>query len=815
MIYYPPNAIISNAKYILTDSRNVLFPDKSIFFAIKGINHDGHQFLKDLYYRGVREFVIEATSATHLFIESISFFQNSTIWVVPNSILALQSFVAQKRLEYHLNLIAITGSNGKTIVKEWLSQLLSTNFTVVKSPKSYNSQLGVPLSVWQINQSHQVGIFEAGISKPNEMENLEGVIQPTIGIFTNIGTAHDEFFKSTKHKIQEKLKLFKQVKKLIYCRDNHELDNEIKEYISTKNSDCELVSWSGKDRSPISFNLISGAARLEFFDGDRTLEYNVPFTDEASIQNLCHCIVAAKVLSLPNDQLIAQLPYLKPVEMRLELKEGVNNTHLIDDSYNNDLEGLKLAIEFLNQQKNHKSKILILSDILHAGELEITLYQNVSKLIEVNSINQLIGIGPNISKHSDLLPANSIFFQDTELFLEAIQTLPLSDATILIKGARPFSFEKIVNALQAKNHDTYLEINLDAVAFNLNYFKQKINPKTRIMAMVKAFAYGAGNKEVASLLQHQGVDYLGVAYTDEGIFLRQNGINIPIMVMNPTVSDFNKMLDYSLEPEIYSLDKLKKFVLFMDGYQGFAKIHIKLDTGMHRLGFQMNDIDKVIPILKQNPNLIISSIFSHLVGSEADNLNDFTNMQANEFKMMADSIAESLGYQPLRHILNSAGISRFEQYQLDMVRLGVGMYGVGSSEIDRNSLQLVGSLKTTISQIKEIEANETVGYGRKGVVTKKSKIATIAIGYADGYNRRFGNGVGNILINGVLCPTIGNICMDMTMVDISNIDSKEGDEVVVFGENPNIYDLANQIGTIPYEILTNIGERVKRVFYKV
>lgn len=817
MINFQSLPISTKAKYLLTDSRTVAFPTESIFFAIKGLRNDGHQFLKELYLKGVREFVIEEKAYTKPLIQLLETLKNCKIWLVPDAIISLQNFVSAKRSQFNLPVIAITGSNGKTIVKEWLSQLLAQKFNIVKSPKSYNSQLGVPLSVWQMNSSHNLGIFEAGISMKNEMGNLESVVQPSIGIFTNIGTAHDEFFQNKTEKIQEKLKLFKHVKCLIYCADDSVVKNEIGNYIKENNPNCDLLAWSMIDENKIFFhkNTFSNTTKLTYKLIDELEEIAIEFNDEASIQNLCHCIVALKYLGLNWAEIKARLQHLRPVSMRLELKEGINNCYLIDDTYNNDFIGLKLALEFLKQQNQHEKKILILSDILQINENDKNLYSEIAQLLTINKVSLLIGVGACISKNKDLFPANSIFFRNTELLIESISKLNFKDSIILIKGARTFQFEKIVNLLQSKSHETVLEINLDAITHNLNYYKQKIGNETRIMAMVKAFAYGAGNLEVASHLQFQGVDYLGVAYTDEGVYLRENGIVLPIMVMNPNESDFQKLIDYTLEPEIYSLKKLKQFSEFIDNQVGLVKIHIKLDTGMHRLGFEYEDIESVLAILNNNPNIIVATIFSHLAASENVVLDEFTVKQVEDFAKMAATISEGIGYLPIRHMLNTAGIARFTNYRMDMVRLGVGLYGIGTTEEDKQNLMMVSTLKTKISQVKNIANGDTVGYGRKGVTNRNSKIATIAIGYADGFDRRLGNGVGKVAINGQLCPTIGNICMDMCMVDITDIEAVEGDEVVVFGQNPTVYDLAEYSGTIAYEILTNIGERVKRVFYKV
>jgi Alr-MurF fusion protein len=808
--------ISTNSKYLLTDSRTLSFPSESIFFAIKGPNHDGHNYLKELYLKGVKEFVIEEESIKPNLEKLISTFENCKFWKVTNSIVAMQQLVSEKRKLYEIPVIGITGSNGKTIIKEWLSQLLSNHFSIVKSPKSFNSQLGVPLSVWQINNSHTLGVFEAGISQPNEMANLEKVIQPTIGLFSNIGSAHDQYFESTFEKINEKLKLFEHVDSLIYCSSDSLLDDTIKDYLSVANPNCELLSWSFDNRHDLNFEIIKNESytQIIFNDYGKRTSFDFPFLDDASIQNICHCIVLINHLNIDLNQINFRLRQLKSVSMRLELKEGINDCFLIDDSYNNDKIGLKLALDFMHQQKQKSNYVVILSDVLQTGENEKALYDEIAHLLKEKKVTKLIGVGSVISKNATCFSMESVFYSNTDSLIDSLNKIDISNSIVLVKGARKFEFEKIVNRLQLKNHETVLQINLDAIVNNLNYFRNLVGKNTRIMAMVKAFAYGAGNVEVASLLQFNSIDYLGVAYTDEGVHLRENGIYVPIMVMNPNEFDYHKIVDYTLEPEMYSLNKLRKFSEFVENQNSISKIHIKLDTGMHRLGFTNSEILELIHILKSNPNLIVTSIFSHLAAADDKSFDDYTELQISKFFEMAGQISNAIGYNPMKHILNSAGIERFSDYKMDMVRLGIGLYGVSAKKHERDNLQIVGTLKTRISQVKFLEQTDTVGYGRKGKLLKKSKIATIAIGYADGYDRRFGNGIGKVQIKGALCPTIGNICMDMTMVDVSIIDATEGDEAIVFGENPSIYNLAENINTIPYEILTNVGERVKRIFYK-
>lgn len=811
--------IITKATVLLTDSRFVSQPQQSIFFAIKGERHDGHNFIEELYEKGVREFVVEKKATRPDLNER---FPEAKFWLVENGIRALQNLAAVHRKKFNIPIIGITGSNGKTIVKEWLSTLLAKDYTIIKSPRSYNSQIGVGLSVWQINESHTLGIFEAGISKSGEMENLEPIICPTIGIFTNIGSAHDEGFRSRKQKVTEKLRLFRKSKTLIYCKDYEEIDEEIKLLLKAVNPKIELIGWSKSQESPINVTCTKAAnySTLTINWNAEEYEFRIPFTDDASIENATHCIFA-KLLLNPKGQDLSitseALMALKPIAMRLELKQGINDCYLIDDTYNNDYAGLNMALNFMSQHHTKNHKVLIISDLLQSGLKETELYRSIAELIKGKEIDQLIGIGEDISRNAKYFDDSSIFFHSTESFLEEYPINQLHDSLILVKGARKFAFEKIVDRLIQKVHGTVFEINLDALTHNLNFYRGKIGSATKIMVMVKAYAYGSGSAEVASLLEYHRVDYLGVAYPDEGVVLRQSGIKLPIMVLNSQPETFSKLVEYDLEPEIYSFQIFKRFQDFIKSFPDSSfKIHIKLDTGMHRLGFEEQDIDKLIELLKQNPSIKIASIFSHLVGADESEHNDFSKSQIERFKRMSDKIIQALpnGEVPLRHICNSAGIIRFPEAKFDMVRLGIGLYGVEATGTEQKSLQTVGTLKTIISQIKHLKKGETIGYSRKGVLEKDSRIATIAIGYADGFDRGFSKGVGTVLVNGVRCPIIGNVCMDMTMVDVTEAKCEEGDEVIIFGKDLPIHELSASIGTIPYEILTGVSERVKRVFYK-
>lgn len=800
----------TNKKYLLTDSRKLTSPRESIFFAIKGLHHDGHQYIPELYQKGVREFVVEKAA----YQPDNRLFPDATFWEVAQSIEALQSVAAAHRQQFGVPVVGITGSNGKTIVKEWLAQLLAKDFNVVRSPKSYNSQLGVPLSVWQMNASHTLGIFEAGVSKPHEMKHLEAVIRPTIGIFTNIGSAHDEGFESRQQKIKEKLDLFAHCGVLVYCRDYGLIDEQVKSYLKPINPQCKLVGWSKHDEHgphKVKVQKTNTETHLSLQSERGSYVLTVPFVDDASIENVIHCAWVMLHLGVS----LTDVHRLRPVSMRLELKEGINGCYLIDDSYNNDLAGLSLALDFLGQQQQRKHKVVMLSDILEAATPEAELYQQVAKLLRNKGVNQLIGIGEGISKHQQLFTPPAKFFESTEAFLAKLRPSDFWQSVILVKGARKYQFEKIINRLVQKTHGTTLEINLDALSHNLNFFREKLGPQTRLMVMVKAFAYGSGSAEVANLLQFHRSDYLAVAYADEGVFLRENGIQTPIMVMNPSAATFQKMIQYNLEPEIYSPRILQELLEFCTNQEiGALKIHLKLDTGMHRLGFEPWQMPELLALLKQNTQLSVATVFSHLAAADESHYDDFTQHQVRLFGEMADQTEQALGYAPWRHLLNSAGIARFPDARMDMVRLGIGLYGVAVRPEDQANLRVVGTLKTVISQIKTIKAGDTVGYGRRGVVAADTCTATIAIGYADGYDRRFSRGVGKVLVNGRLCPVIGNVCMDMTMIDVTQAQAQEGDEVVVFGETPTIGELAEWIGTIPYEILTNVSERVKRVFYR-
>jgi alanine racemase len=787
--------------YLATDSRKLVLPEYAIFFAIKGERHDGHQFLQTLYAAGVRNFVVEQQVSN----TNLAAMPEANILLASNAILALQTVAKAHRETFQLPILAITGSNGKTIVKEWTAQLLSRNYKVVRSPRSYNSQIGVPLSVWNIAAQHTFGVFEAGISKPHEMAHLQNVIQPTIGIFTTIGTAHDEGFASQEEKISEKWKLFKDCPVVIYCRTHEPLHNFIQ---ANAKPQQQLIAWQSAKTGAKNYEI------THLSNGEK-LQIALPFDDAASVENVLHCVALLHYLKIQAADIQERVLALRPVSMRLELKEGINNCYLIDDSYNNDLAGLTLALDFLNQQNQavKTRKTVVLSDVPEAGAEPAILYKHVAKLLEEKNVSRLIAIGHEIVHIKPFFSGEISFFESTEHFLSSVNPQDFfANELVLIKGARAFHFERVSRILQEKVHGTRLEINLDALVNNLNYYRSKLKPNTKMMLMVKAFAYGSGSYEVANLLQFHRVDYLAVAYTDEGVALRQNGITLPIMVMNPSPETFDKLLAFNLEPEIYSFRLLQSFVQHLPENQA-ATIHLKIDTGMRRLGFEESEMQELTQRLSKFPQLKIASVFTHLAGSDEAQHNGFSQQQIATFTRCAAQIEQQLGYNVLKHALNSPGIIRFPEAQFDMVRLGIGLYGLEVNGLEQHHLQTVGTLKTTISQIKKVPQGETIGYGRHGIATQEMTLATIAIGYADGFNRAFSRGVGKVKVNGKLAPVVGNVCMDMCMIDITGISAQEGDEVIIFDDTLTISDLAKSIHTIPYEILTNVSERVKRVFY--
>lgn len=792
---------------IITDSRSWFIDKYSLFFALLGKRYDGNNFLSEMYRKNVRYFVVNRLPV------ALQNFENSVFILVKNTLEALQQFATFHRQNFDNQVVAVTGSNGKTILKEWLFQLLNEKFKIFRSPKSYNSQVGVPLSILQMNENVDFAIFEAGISQKNEMEFLEKIISPQIGIFTNIGDAHQENFMDKNEKIKEKLKLFKNCKVLIYCKDFEEISSEI-----SKNSDFEklkIFSWTTKKNIQSDFFVEKIEKKNEktlinVNFQNKYLSIEIPFTDSGSVENALNCLAFLLCQFSISDINFDSFSQLSAVKMQMEIKPAINKCLIINDFHNADLTSLQIALDLLNRQP-YARKTLILSDFSQISKGE-NLYRKANTMIQNYSLTRIFGIGTEILNYFNNLP-NFQYWKNTQDFLTNFSPQLFDNEAVLIKGGQIFEFEKISNLLQQKNHQTVLEINLESMVENLSYFRNLLKPETKIMAMVKAFSYGNGSFEIAEMLQYQRVAYLGVAFADEGVELRKAGISLPIIVMNPEIHSFHSIIEFHLEPEIYSLNLLRQFYKTVKqcGFSTYS-IHIKLDTGMKRLGFSDFEIENLVREINEMKILKVQSIFSHLAAADESRFDDFTMFQIPEFEKMSQKIIEKIGYSPLRHLLNSAGIERFTNFQYEMVRLGIGLYGISATNQDK--MANISTLKTTILQIKNVRKGESIGYNRKFFAEKDMKIAIIPMGYADGLNRKLSNGVGKMLINGNFAKIVGNICMDMCILDVTEIAASEGDEVIVFGKEHSVVEIAKQLQTIPYEIFTSISQRVKRIYFQ-
>lgn len=796
--------------HVSIDSRSLQNGSQTLFIALSGVNNDAHLYISELIEKGVQNFVVQYIP------ENVK--GKANFLVVKDTLKALQELAAYYRDLFDIPVIGLTGSNGKTIVKEWLNFLLSPDYNIIRSPKSYNSQVGVPLSVIAINEKHNLGIFEAGISTVNEMVNLEKIIKPSIGVLTSIGSAHDEGFENAEQKIKEKLQLFKKSKVIVYQK-NKLIDQCLADFCAEYPlPERTLFSWSFTDDLASVYILKKETqddiTTIQYQYNDEIFSLEIPFSDSASIENTISCLLVLLYFKYDFEVIQSRVKLLYPVEMRLEVKNGIHNCSIIDDSYSSDFQSLKIALDFLESQKKNASKTVILSDIFQSGFSNEELYSKVSQLISDNKIHRVIGIGPTISSFKDKF-ANSTMFQNTADFINEIERFDFNNETILIKGARSFQFEEIVSLLEEKTHETVLEINLDAITHNFNYFKSKLKPDVKMMVMVKAFGYGNGGLEIAKLLEHHKVNYLGVAFADEGISLKNGGIKLPIMVLNPESTSFPSIIQYQLEPEIYSLKGLNAFLkIAREKNLKDYPIHIKMDTGMHRLGFENNTIDELIATLKGNSTVRVQSILSHLATSDDPQYFDFVRQQIALFEKLSSKLMTELNINPIRHTLNTSGISNFPDAQYNMVRLGIGLYGVSNDPAEQKYLENVGTLKSIISQVRTIPAGDSVGYGRRFMADRETKIATIPIGYADGIARLWGNEVGYVTIKNQKAKIVGSVCMDMLMVNVSHIDCKEGDSVIIFGESPTVIEMAVALKTIPYEIMTSISQRVKRVFFR-
>lgn len=802
----------ANVDWLLTDSRSLSFPEETLFFALTTKRNKGAQYIPDLYDRGVRNFVLSAEDFEELKIEK----EACNFLIVAHPLKALQKLAEQHREQFHVPIIGITGSNGKTIAKEWLHQLMGPDRVIVRSPRSYNSQIGVPLSVWQMNEEAELGIFEAGISEMGEMRALQNIIKPTIGILTNIGGAHQENFFSLQEKCMEKLSLFKNCDVVIYNGDNEMICNCVAKSMLT----AREIAWSCRDAErPLYISKIlkkedHTVISYRYLGMDNT--FCIPFIDDASIENSLNCLAACLYLMMPADQITERMVKLEPIAMRLEVKEGKNGCIIINDSYNSDLGSLDIALDFLYRRSSSKGlkRTLILSDILETGQNTSALYRKVAQLVRSRSIDKLIGVGPELSSCSARFDdVEKYFFADTEALLASKLLKELKDEVILIKGSRSFNFDLVSEELELKMHETILEVNLGAMVANLNHYRAMLRPETKMMCMVKASAYGAGSYEIAKTLQEHHVDYLAVAVADEGAELRKAGITASIIIMNPELTTFKTMFDYKLEPEVYSFHLLDALIKAAEkeGITHFP-IHVKLDTGMHRLGFAPEEMPQLIRRLKNQHAVIARSVFSHFAGSDGEQYDDFTQKQIEMFEKASGELQMAFTHKILRHICNTAGIERFPEAHYDMVRLGLGLYGI--NPIDNSILRNVSTLRTTILQIRDVPEEETVGYSRMGRLTRPTRIAALPIGYADGLNRLLGCGRGYCTVNGQQAAYVGNICMDVCMIDVTDIDCREGDHAIIFGEEPSIIEISEILNTIPYEVLTSISTRVKRIYFQ-
>ena len=796
-------------KWLLTDSRSLGFPEETLFFALVTGRGDGHRYIVDLYGRGVRHFVVSVCPTS----EELQAMPEANFLVVDDTLVALQLLAEKHRGQYQIPVVGITGSNGKTVVKEWLSQLLGNDLRVARSPRSYNSQIGVPLSVWQMDEHTEVALIEAGISQHNEMKRLRSIIRPTIGVLTNIGGAHQENFSSLQDKCMEKLDLFRDCEIIIYNGD----DKEVCESVDRSLQSAREIAWSRRNaEKPLYISAVETAERsttISYSYLGMPGQYTIPFTDDASVENSIHCLAVCLYLRLSPEKISERMQCLEPVAMRLEVKEGKNGCTLINDSYNSDVASLDIALDFMARrpEREGRERVLILSDLLQTGQNSRSLYRKVAELVESRGVERIIGIGPDLTLSASRFNIKKSFYTTTEEFLQSDEIQELRRSLILIKGSRSYGFERIAEQLTLKVHETTLEIDLGAMVDNLNYYRSMMAPAVKTVCMVKAFAYGAGFYEIAKTLQDHRVDYLAVAVADEGEQLRKAGITANILVMNPELTAFKTIFENNLEPEIYSFTLLEEMIRACEreGYMHYP-VHVKIDTGMSRLGFRPDEMPRLVARLQGQTAVIPRSVFSHLAGSDSPEFDAFTHQQAARFVEAATALQSAFPHKILRHICNSAGIERFPEYHFDMVRLGLGLYGI--SPVDNRLIHPIGTLRSTILQIHDVSETETVGYSRRGKLTRPSRIASVPIGYADGLDRHLGNGRGYCIVNGKQAPYVGNICMDVCMIDVTDIPCHEGDSVEIFGPQLPVTQLAQWLGTIPYEVMTGISTRVRRVY---
>lgn len=788
------DAVVSQ---LLTDSRSLSQPGESLFFALSTGMGNGHRYVGDLYARGVRSFVVET-------LEGIEVHDDANYIVTDNTLAALQRLAAHHRNRFaELLVIAITGSRGKTIVKEWLNQLLSPDYRIVRSPRSYNSQIGVALSLWNITGDTSLAIIEAGISTTGEMAALHAMIAPTMGVITCVGDEHADGFASIEQKIAEKALLLGGCSDYVYCGGNVLVEQAAQ---PSGAHACDLVV---KATLPCD-----KGTEITYLTAGTEHSIKVPFAAPVDVENSITCLGVMVTLGIDAEVIASRMARLTSVGTRINVIEGVNNCTVIADGYTSDYNSLEPALDFVVRRTGLRPNTVIMSDLADADE---SAYALVAQCLAGRKVSRVLGIGPKMHSHAqDFEGLQARFFASTAQFLDEMSQGDFVDETILVKGAPGFDFDTVMDLLEAKRHQTVEEVDLNALAHNFKFFKSKVKPTTRTVAMVKASGYGAGSYEIAKTMQDRGADYLAVACQDEGVELREAGISMPIIVLNPSLVNYKAMFRYALEPEVYSMEECRELIKEGErcGVKGHP-VHIKIDSGMHRLGFTYEQLPAIIELLKSQDVLRPVSVFSHLCVADEPSQDEYTLMQIDYFTRCCDALQAHYGHHLLRHILNTSGIVRFPQYQFDMVRIGVGLYGIKTvMDGSEDALQPVSSLKSVIISIKEWPAGTTIGYGRHGLLARDSRIATVTIGYADGLDRHFGNGNISVWAGGKRCPTVGNVCMDAVMIDITDTDCQVGERVEIFGNNIPVEELSDARGTIPYEILTSVSPRVKRVYYR-
>lgn len=788
--------------HLAIDSRQLHPHDSTLFVAIKGSHHDGHAHVQEMYDAGTRCFVVERPDGLP---------QDANYLVVDDSLRALQMLAIWHRSSSQITSVGITGSNGKTIVKEWLNELIGDSKSVIRSPGSWNSQIGVALSIWRIEERHTIGLFEAGISRPNEMDRLKEMIAPQMGIFTNLGPAHSEGFESDKHKAAEKAQLFSECESVVCCRDHQVVVDAL---LNAGLGEERLLTWSRQGKAPMQIlseeETAYGKKCIVRYEG-KAHELDIPFSDDASAENIFHAVLAGLALGVTFRVLKERVRELQPLDMRLQLIEGKGGSTILNDAYSNDPISLNIALDRLRAIASSRSKVAILSTMEDVRKNDLGANSALAEMLRRAELEKVYVIGPNPDSYKGA--GITLHYPDTEALLRSIKEEEFVGKAILIKGSRKYQLERIVERLRAKSHGAVLEVNLSAIKHNLDTYRDLLDERTSVMVMLKAFGYGGGATEIARLLEYEKIDGIGVAYATEGVQLRQDGITTPILVMNTADTGWDVFNRFELQPTVHSIPQLSSLIAYMDAGGGVIDIHLELDSGMNRLGIKKSELDGLLDLIRVKSKVYISSVFSHLAASDSEIHDDFTNEQIDTFNNMFEHISKVLGYAPKRHILNSSGISRHSDHQMDMVRLGIGLYGYDGT-LERNTLRPALSLSAAISQIKHVREGESVGYGRSYIADRDTRIAVLPIGYADGLRRTLSNGVGNFWIGNKAVPIVGKVCMDMTMIDVTNVTCEVGTQAWLFDERRGMDDLCAALETIPYEVLCSLSTRIERRYVR-